>query len=169
MIKSDIKSIQEFLEKQGMKCVYTPSSDISPFDQLYVPMGVDDQQRDLLLQIRVIEEDLAEAQQLFKLPSKPSKHHIVQLYCGLPFAVKPEHAGDVARLILLLNKSFGLPGFEFSEVDNLVYFRHVILAVEQLDELILMIIIGNMMRYIDTFSLPLERVGVGKDLALNSK
>lgn len=161
-MKADIHSMKEFLEKQEMKCVLAPRSKEIPFDQLFLPMGVDEKGRDLLLQIKVIEEDLSDSYKLYNVNKPASKYHLIQFFLGLPFAAKSECVGEVARLILLLNKSFGLPGFEFSEVDRIIYFRSVLMTTGVLDELVLIAAIGNLMTYVDTFAETLESVAEGK-------
>lgn len=161
-MKADIYDIQNFLEKQEMQCVPVPKNNDIPFDQLYIPMGVDEKGRELLLQMKIVEEDLSESYRLYDIDSPQLKFNQIHFFLALPFAVKDECVGEVARLILLLNKSFGLPGFEFSEVDRLIYFRSVLMVAEKLEELILIAAIGNLMTYVDTFSQTLESVAEGK-------
>lgn len=153
MLKADLKQIQVFLEQQGMKSVLILKSDGQPVDQLFVALGVDGKERDLVLQLKIIEETL---------PEESQSVCTIHFFCALPFRVPEQHAGEVARLILLLNKSFGLPGFEFSEVDGVIYFRTVVPAVKEVAESIVIVVIGNLMSNVDTFASTLEKVAEGK-------
>lgn len=158
-----LEDIKKFLERQEIPCVIVPKGHDLPSDQLYVTFGVDEKGRDLLLQIKITEEDLSDSYKLFHLDKKPSKLHLVQFFLGLPFQVKADCVGEVARLILLLNKSFGLPGFEFSEVDRVIYFRSTLMVSgNDIEEMMIIATIGNLMTYVDTFSEILESVAEGK-------
>ena len=162
MIKVNARAIQTFLESEDMPCVQEPKSKEWPFEQLFVPMGVDEQGRDLLLHIKILEEDLSENSESLSLKKESLHFHNIQFHLALPFQIKDDCVGDIARLILLLNRSFGIPGLEMSELDRIVYFRSAILAGQEIEEAILLSVIGNIVIQMDVFSSSLETVGTGK-------
>jgi Family of unknown function (DUF1790). len=166
-MKINVGSIHNFLEKEGLESVVVPRDSTTPFELIYIPMGVDERGRDLLLQIKIAEEDLSGSggkRLSHGSHSSSGKCHMIQILLALPFLVKDECVGEVARLILLLNKSFSLPGFEFSEVDKLIYFRTAVMATDQLDGVVLMAVIGNLMAYVDAFADSLEDVAEGRKI-----
>ncbi len=161
-MKVNVHAIQAFLESQKMSCVSIPKSQELPFDQILLPLGVDEQGRDLVLGIKFIEEELSSTQELFSLEKGMSKFFNIQFNYLLPFTIKDEYVGEVARLILLLNHSFGLPGFELSEIDHAIYFRNVLLVGEEIEEMMVMMVIGNILANVDAFSSSIEAVATGK-------
>lgn len=167
MIITNLKSIKDFLEKQEMKSSILPASKELPLDMLYVDLGLDEKDRNLILNIKIISEDFSESKGLFELSKSENAYNIIHLVAGLPFQIKPEYAGEVARLVLALNKSISLPGFEMTEIDHVVYFRNAIMAGSELDELIFMTHISNIITHINIFSDIIEDVGEGRKSLLD--
>ena len=160
-MKLSLTAIHDFLKVQGLISTIVPKTDDFPVEQLYVGLGCDEKQRDLILQIKVTEEDLNGEPELLELAKTLKKkraphHHHLQFLMALPFLTETGSEGKIARLILLINKSMSIPGFEFSEVDKMVYFRSVLLINDELDELVLMALIGNLVAQVESFSSTLE-------------
>lgn len=162
MVKANMNSINEFLEKQEMDCHLIPQNEEIPSDILFVTMGVDEKGRDLLMQISLAEEDFSESFELFDLEKSSPKRYVIHVFMALPFMVKDQFVGDISRLILLLNKTMRLPGFGFSEVDRMIFFSNKLMITEELDELMLMSLVGNVITYVDAFEEPLEVVADGR-------
>lgn len=162
MIKASLTSIQAFLEKQEMNCSFSPKTDTIPFDQLILPLGIDKKSRDLVLLVQIFNEDLSQVHSVLNLPQEKSEYNVIQVIFTLPFQIQPEYAGEVARLIVGLNKSLEFPGFELSEVDRLIYFRSTYFATDVVDELILLTLIMNAMTQVELFSDTFESVAEGK-------
>ncbi len=161
MVKATLKSLKQFLESQDMKCTFIPKSEEIPIDQVFVYMGQDDSDRDLLLQIRVVEQEL-EGVELQGVTKKNMSYHHMHFLVNLPLKINEHCIGDVARMVLLLNKSLSVPGFEFSEVDRMVYYRYVLMTSGgRFNGNIVMSIIGMIMFNIDVFSKTIEDVGTG--------
>lgn len=133
-----------------------------PIETLYVAMGPDQEGRDLILQIKLLQENIKQEKEALRLHSTHEEYTIIHFFLPLPFKVEERNLSEVSRLILLINKSLTLPGFEMSEVDRLIYFRNVLLTGDQVDELLLKTIIGNIILYVDIFSKTLEDVGNGR-------
>lgn len=51
---------------------------------------------------------------------------LLQLIAFIPCNLKPTAAGDVARLLHLLNKELDIPGFGMDEGANLIFYRAMI-------------------------------------------
>lgn len=162
MIKTGVNSIKLFFESQEMDCVHITKTKETPFEQLFMSIGPDEKGRDITLQIQFLEENLKNISELAAFTQESAKLINLQLCCFLPFQIKEECIVEVARLIASLNKSCAIPGFEFSEVDGIVYFRNAVLTGKEVDEVILLSLLGNVVSNVDIFSSTIEAVGTGK-------
>src|SRR6185503_17376336 len=128
-----------------------PKNSELPYEQLFVPMGVDESGRDMLLQIQFIPVDLSEVggTSIFDIGSTNLVN--LQFYYFLPFTIKEAYFSEVARVVAGLNKSCIVPGFEFSEADSMVCYRSSLLANEEVDEAILMTVVSTVISSIDIF------------------
>lgn len=167
MLNANFYDIKSLLEKTNFKCEILPASDKIPVDQLIVDLGPDEQDRVRLLVIRTAVQDLSSQDFLLGTTSPIRKYQEIQLHVVLPFLVNMENIPDTARLILLFNKGIELPGFELSEIDQIVVFRHAFVAPEDdLDERILLSLVGMIQVLLQTFAQTLEAVATGKETLL---
>tara|TARA_A100001015_G_C14515980_1_gene528481 strand:+ start:39 stop:524 length:486 start_codon:yes stop_codon:yes gene_type:complete len=104
-----LQSIQEYLNDQNVESVLETASASDPMDKLVLSMGEDKSQINLPLILRLIEED-----NLMYL-------HAIQPY---PFEVKTSNLGEMARLLLMVNKAMQIPALGLSEVEPQVYFQY---------------------------------------------
>lgn len=162
MLIAGLKEIQKFLEEHNFSCTLLPLSEKLPIDQLVIELVRDSQARERVLLIRAARQDLSQNDALLGITSRPQNYQELQLIVTLPFYVIEAQIPEVARFILLLNKGMELPGFELSEVDRLIFFRHACVVPEDhLDERILLSIIGMIEILVDTFGSQLEAVATG--------
>lgn len=159
MINANLNEIKKLLETKNYACEILNKSAEIPCDQLVIALELDKKQRSRLLLIRSIKQNLSAADSLTNIKTKHKSYKELQFILTLPFLVDTRQIGEIARLILLLNKGMELPGFELSEVDHLIYFRHSFLVPEdQLDERILLTLTGMIEMIVDVFSDILESV-----------
>lgn len=163
MLKANLLEIRKLLEKFQFECEILHKSDKIPIDQLIVKLADDPQARSQLLIIRATSQNLASQDELIGFKSEVRNYQELQLIVTLPFSISDSQIPDLARLILLLNKGMELPGFELSEVDLLIFFRHAFVVPEDdLDERILLSLVGMIELLLATFSETLEAVATGK-------
>ncbi len=162
MIQSTLKSVLEFLKTQELDGEIVPKSEKIALDILYVSFGLDDQDRDVLIQINMIEQDLSGHDTFIKTKLEPKKYHIIQFFLPFPFLVEDEHIADIARLIFVVNKSLIFPGYEFSEVDRAIYYRYILMTSNGIDGRILLQIIGAISEFYETFADIFEDIALGR-------
>lgn len=163
MLNANLNDIRALLEKTNFKCEILPASDQIPIDQLVVGLGPDEQDRVRYLVIRTAEQDLSSQDTLLGITSSARRYCEIQFHVVLPFRVNIENIPDTARLILLLNKGMELPGFELSEVDQIVLYRHAFVVPEDdLDERIVLSLVGMVQVLLQAFTQPLEIVATGQ-------
>lgn len=164
MLHANLKDIKKFLEKKHyLNCAFLPKNNTMPIDQLIVKLDSDAQGRERLLLIRAAQQNLCANDAILGIDSKAKNYQELQFIVTLPFYVMEAQIPDVARFILLLNKGMELPGFELSEVDHLIFFRHAFVVPEDhLDQRILLSIIGMIELLVESFAENLESVATGK-------
>lgn len=162
MLNANLNDIKSLLEKTDFTCEILPASDKIPINQLVAGLGPDTENRVRFLIIRTAEQDLSSHDALLGITAPIRRYQEIQLLSVLPFQVNAENIPDTARLILLLNKGMELPGFELSEVDGIVLFRHAFVVPEDaLDERILLSLVGMIQMLLDAFTELLEDVATG--------
>ena len=162
MINANLDNIKSFLEKLNYNSVIIPKSNEFPIDQLLVKLNQDYRNREQFLLIRTVEQDLCKNDALLDIQSPTQKYQELQLVVNLPFFALETQIPDTARLILLLNKGMEISGFELSEVDKMIFYRHAfVVAEDQLDERIIVSLVGMIEMLLETFSEILEIVASG--------
>lgn len=162
MLKANLVEIKKLLEKFRYTCEMLNKSEEFPIDQLIVKLEDDYQARTQLLIIRASSQNLSSQDARIGLKSNARNYQELQLISTLPFHILDNQIPDLARLILLLNKGMELPGFELSEVDHLIFFRHAFVVPEDdLDERILLSLVGMIELLLSTFTETLEAVAIG--------
>jgi hypothetical protein len=162
MLKATLHDIKKFLEIRNYTCTILNKSEFIPVDQLVIELMHDSQERARLLLIRTTKQDLSSSDTLLGIKSKSRIYQEIQFIVTLPFQVIDEQIPDVARLLLLLNKGLELPGFELSEADRLIFFRHAFVVPEDdLDERIFLSLMGMIELVLDAFAGTLEKVATG--------
>lgn len=164
MTISKLKSIESVLKSQEFPCTFLPASSELPNDYLFAYLGNDFADRDIVLQITVVEqildpEDTIEGVKMF------SDHlYHLQFLVKLPYTVKNESIPDLARLLLLFNKSSDIPGLEYCEADNTLFWRHVMLCnLPEIDPYILISLIGVILTVTEVYGPYIEAVATGKN------
>ncbi len=164
MMKASFRDLEELFKEQGMEAVFVAKTEEMPKNQLFVPLGKDDKNRDLLLQLSSSKQDLKDVPIEGKYASSElPRCSFIQFFLSLPFQVKDEHLGELARLLLLFNKSFEVPGFGMSEVDRVVYFRYMLLTNGgKVDPRVILSLLGMISVIVSSFGPEIEALGLGE-------
>ena len=117
LVQCTLEALCEVLKKESMICHIEKRRSESETDHIVIDMGLDDRGRPQFLEIAP----------LVKLvPGKrgESKPNFLQIEYFYPFECMPHTVNQLARYLLLLNKTLDFTGFFLSESDHMVYFRH---------------------------------------------
>lgn len=168
MLNANLKDIKSLLEKANYACEILKKSEKIPIEQLVIGLDQDRAGRPLLLVIRTLTQEIANQDALLGITAPYKSYQALQLIVTLPFLVKDTQASDIARLVCFINKGMEFPGFEFSEVDRLIFFRHTLVVPEnELDERILLSLVGMIQVLVDLFSETFESVANEQDSIQN--
>lgn len=88
--------------------------------------------------------------------------HLLQLLAFIPSPLTKEIAGDMARLLHLLNKELDLPGFGMDELAGVIFYRVMIpIPQNKLEESVLDAFLNTFNQVCSTFSVPIQAIGSG--------
>ncbi len=144
-LPANLEGFKAFMEAENFQ------TEIQKFEeegvrQLLVNFG-----EERILQVRFFNEEADE------------KYPPLQLVLALPFVAKAEVAGDLSRLILLINEAIDYPGFSYHESNGVVFYRNVHLCQgNKIEKTLLETLLGALISCIDTFGEMIEEVGTGK-------
>lgn len=159
MVKANPSEIKNFLESLGLEVHEQPSTDPASPTQLTFIICEDPKERPIYISLIVHPVKMADMQELLEIKT-PIAYHRVQLFSPLPFQFKSEAAGELARFLMMINKSVEYPGFECNETDRILYFKMAWpLEGEAVDECLLATQIYYISSLMMTFCEPIEKVG----------
>ena len=157
-MKLHLPSIQKYFEESGFIVHMESATEDTPFDQLFLSLGHDEEMRDLSVQVRLFDQVLPEGAYRQEL----SHPRFLDFFSVLPFLVEESAFSSVARLVSLVNKVTLLPGFMLSETDHLLYYRYIYPSLgEEILPSNLEMIISSMIYQLETFAEPLEQAARG--------
>ncbi|CCB89453.1 type III secretion system chaperone family protein [Simkania negevensis] len=157
-MKLHLTAIQNFFSDSGFETHLEGASEETPFDQLFVSLGRDEEMRDLTLQVRLYDQILPEGAHRNEL----SHPRFLDFFLVLPFEVKNKAFPEAARMVSLVNKVTLLPGFMLSETDHLLYYRYIYPSLsEEFLPANLEMILSTILYQVETFAKPLEEVAKG--------
>ena len=163
MIRLKLPSLAKFFKTQNMSSRIIEASNVIPFETLFVYLGDEANQEDpTILQIRIAKQEIESTD--LELNDKPNPYGYYHIQFTLPINAHIEESGmsEVGRLILLVNRVCHLPGFEFDEVNKVLYYRYTMLiAGNEIDPYILISIVGTILLFVTTFSDYLKNLANG--------
>lgn len=153
MAFTNLQQIAEHLQKNGVTAEIPPATQENPYNQLVIPLGLDEEKRTMAAMLRLIEQQSESGKRIFMLHT----------FLGFPFPVTRDAHPDMARLANLLNKILVIPGLIFSEADSGIAFHHVNVGSDEgiaIDsvEFVMMTVV----HLIDSFYTTVESVASGK-------
>lgn len=161
-IDNILKHLEGLLNAEGMDASLISSDDESPQDRILVFLGNDQQGREQILEITAQDQELGQS---LKGEISQDEPHLarVQFQVLLPFQLKAAASKDVAGLLCYLNRQMELPGLEMNEVDDSLFYRHVLLTThENLNKTLVVSIVGIIMFILKLYSELIEKVASGK-------
>jgi len=157
-VKLHLTAIQTFFNESGFETHLEPASEETPFDQLFVSLGRDEEMRDLTLQVRLYDQILPDGANRNEL----SHPRFLDFFLVLPFEVEEKAIAASARMVSLVNKVTLLPGFMLSETDHLLYYRYIYPSLgEEILPSNVEMILSTILYQMETFAKPLEEVSRG--------
>lgn len=149
---SRLKTIERALESYGYFCDFRPKDKEIPEDLLLVNLDEDRQ-----VTVRVSDSPL-DAED----PDGP-REYFIHLYTILPIPFIQEHAGELARMLLLYNKGFDFGGFGLSEVDGHIYYQYNFHSSKRvLPTRMLVAIVGLIHMALDSLTAQIHAVATGQ-------
>lgn len=160
MIDASLAAIKEYLEAESISCSIETEEDEAPVEFLAIDMGEDEQGYQQTVQIFRTEKALIQAKGSETAPKPALFLHFRYI---IPFRFEPEAVNDIARFLLLINKTLEFPGFGMSEVDQVIYYRHdLYCGFGQLNEDVLKGILGYLLFVVDSFTPKLQQLAARK-------
>lgn len=161
MIKLDIHSLQHFFEKQKFTTKIIEASEEIPFDALFISIG-DEEAGQSIIQIRIMEQIVDEDEDNIGIKQNSKGYFHIQFTVPIDISINEKYMSEVGRLVLLINRTCNLPGFEFNEIERVLYYRYAMLiSGNTIDPYVVVSIIGTIMLYVTTFSDYLRDIGDG--------
>ena len=155
-----LNQIKALLEKEEYECSFIPASENIPFDRLLVFLGIDDKERERILEVVESQQQVSPE---FALPEAANIPYRLHFRIQLPFEIQDIALNQVASLLLYLNQLIDLPGFELNELEGKVLYRYVwIMQPATLDILPLMAILGAIMLNLGLFANTIETLADGQ-------
>ncbi len=159
----DLPSLEKFFKNQEFECTLLAASAEIPRDYLFVHIGNDFKDRDMILQINLTKQLIDQEDKIPGIQGDTEHLYHLQLMVQLPYAVNEECIGELSRLLLLINKSSDIPGLEFSEVDRALFWRNVMIVDgSSIDPYVLITLIGTVLMIVNVFGPFIEAVAAGE-------
>jgi len=122
MIDCSVSAIKGFLESESIQLHLEKGTESTPIDTLVLEIGNDYAGRVQEVLLQIVKKKMLNTDKTSESPTKDLK--FLSLLYFFPFQFKDEAVNDIARYILLINKTLEFSGFGLSEVDRLIFFRH---------------------------------------------
>jgi hypothetical protein len=147
-------------KEHKLSCTLAVSTESNPVKELILSLDKDRQERPRSLQIKVMKQVLPSS--MPKKGIEALSYFHVQFVSKLPFPINRMAAREVESLILFINRTLELPGFEVSELDEAVFYRYAwIIGEKGLDKHIVLGITGVILMTLDLLSDMIEKIASG--------
>lgn len=123
--ETPLSKISKILQDDDFATFMPEVSEENPIEQLYVSLGQDSQKRDLILQMLFI-NDLASK---MGMEEEPEDAVLLQCFLAFPVVCKQEHIGEIAKLMVTLNRIIPIGALGTSLKEGTLYYQYV-LALE---------------------------------------
>jgi hypothetical protein len=159
-MKHILENLQEQLELRGVITVFSKADASNPFPKLTQAIALPDLNWNLEIELMLV-SDLSLAQ-AGEEADKENDLEFLQFFVPLPFSVAEAQAADIARLVGLINNFVPLMGFAYNESGGLVYFRHLLIALDgHIDPETVEVSLDTIQYLIDTFGAALQDLASG--------
>ncbi|MDP1834643.1 MAG: hypothetical protein Q8K75_01825 [Chlamydiales bacterium] len=163
MSRDKLQYWNQVLGHQGYSSRFIPADESVTYSRIIIDLGKDYKERPLVMELKINSYLLpAELKNADDAEDHLEEEQIFQLLVVLPFLVEPRMIGEVARLLLLLNKPLDLPGFGLDEVTRLTYFRHSLLTKKgHLSPRVMLAMVGTIAFLVESLMPQIELVANG--------
>ncbi len=159
-MKTEVNALKDYLASLDIESFVLPPSDLAAVEQLDIPIGVDEQNRQRRIIVMVDKEDSEEG---LTEEEAADAVHVVKFLGVMPIEVKKELVADVARMVCFVNHVADIPGFLMSEPLASVYFLYGLACpgglVEPRQFVASLGLVGSMLDLYQPF---IESVSIGK-------
>lgn len=156
-----LMQFQKILNDEEYDCSIVEATDIAPYERLLVFLGLDEQERERILEVTVLKQELMKGMELQK--SAGPDFFRIQFLVNLPVNIQPDACAQVGSLVCYLNRLIELPGFEMDEIDLKVIYRYVLMyGEEKFNKKLFISLVGFIMLTVELFASTLERVAKGE-------
>ncbi|MBS0655639.1 MAG: YbjN domain-containing protein [Verrucomicrobia bacterium] len=150
--KAHLESLKEALQQKGYQCEMVDKA--HPKLEVTLKGGGD---------TRIWKALLSPTSQKLGLRKESEKAHFLQLFLPFPYGCEAENVQNTARLLLLINKSLPFPAFGLSEVEGVIYYRHVLYCHHNtIPTMLVCTLLGALLLYVDSLSPMIELVSSGQ-------
>ena len=155
VIHCSLDGLENFFKKESINCYKESDSVEFPTDYLVIDTAVDEKGRPQLIQLYVLNRDI---------PGKVSQANdreanFIQIKYIYPFEFQAEAVNEIARYVLLINKTLDFLGFCMSEVDSKIFFRCDLSCKKTLiDTELLKGMLGYILLAVDSFCPTMEKL-----------
>ena len=150
-----LNDLKKYFDERKITTQIQEKTDEVPFDQMFVPIGADANDKALVAQLRIIHNPAPSKEQ--------ADSYLLHTFFAYPKKVKTEALRDVARITNLLNKVLIIPGLMLSEVDGVIAFHHVNAGSRNgIDIDSVEFLLMNLVYIIDVFGTTLEGIVSGE-------
>lgn len=158
MVDCTLKALKDFFESETITSRTEKLDGENPVEVLVLQFGQDEKGREQLIELFIEEKNLV-GDERKEIKSPPKKALFVHFRYVFPFEFQDESVNDLARFLLLINKTLEFPGFGISEIDRRIYYRHDLYSDStRLREDLLKSLLGYILLIVDTFGPKLEQV-----------
>lgn len=157
----NVKLLEEYikvLEEYGFEPEYKEKSEELPMDYLQFSIGEDEEGRDRLALICLMNPPKGTPFD----GKKEFMSSLTQIHVVLPFLIKEGHLGETARMLMFFNQSMETPGFGMDERTKTIYYRFSFPhTTEKIADEAFIGILGMVMFYVDMLYEDIETVASG--------
>jgi len=155
MIECSLTEIKDFLESQQISCKLVQSK-AHPHKTLLVEMGEE------TIRINLIERALPAPIEEEPKQAKETANFLYFQYF-FPFGFEEKAVADLARYLLMLNRSLEFPGFGTSESDRRIYFRQELYCgFSKIQRRMILSVLGYILLMVDSFRKPIYQISKQK-------
>lgn len=153
MHKYSLGYIKDFLVKEGLKAEVATSENIVS-KHIIIELEKDHKERDLKIYLTLDQEKV-------KKESHRKPALFLQIWMVFPFKFHDESILELARYLIIINKSLAFPGFGLSEPDQMIFYKYTLtFPNENLDLILIKNFIDLIQFLYDTYSQTIEQVAI---------
>ena len=170
---SPLQHVVHILQGLGLEPKVCEKSPDVPVEVALVSLGLDERERPLVLQVVHAQQNVNQISEEFvQIPPTENERvspaetvfHLVSFVVSLPVEIPIDTTPEVLRVLSLANKSIPLGHFNFSEIENSVYYSYSLPVFSDLpSEMTVLMIINTILFAKDTFFSTIEEVAMARE------